>query len=90
MSDPPADLQIAPQLPAPIAPAERLLTAAEFQRLAEVPPEFEWFANIPNRSTRRAYENAINDFMLFTGILRKHPAKAVMGKSSGGSGGDLA
>ena len=48
-----------PQLPTPITPTERLLTAAEFHRLAEVPPEIEWFANIRNRSTRRAYENAI-------------------------------
>jgi integrase/recombinase XerD len=50
MSDPQTDHQ----LPTPIAPAERLLTAAEFHRLAEVPPEIEWFANIRNRSTRRA------------------------------------
>jgi integrase/recombinase XerD len=35
-----------------------------------VPPEIEWFANIRNRSTRRAYENAIRDFMRFTGINR--------------------
>jgi integrase/recombinase XerD len=48
----------------------RLLSAAEFRRLAEVPPEVEWFANIRNASTRRAYENAIKDFMLFTGIKR--------------------
>lgn len=32
-----------------------LLTAAEFQDLAEVPPEVEWFANIENDNTRRAY-----------------------------------
>ena len=48
MSDPSADLQIALQLPTQIVPAERLLTAAEFHRLADVPPEFEWFANIKN------------------------------------------
>jgi site-specific recombinase XerD len=48
----------------------RPLTAAEFRRLADVPPEIEWFANIRNASTRRAYENAIKDFMLFTGIKR--------------------
>jgi integrase/recombinase XerD len=49
---------------------QRLLTAAEYQRLADVPPEIEWFANITNRSTRRAYEHAIKDFMRFTGIRR--------------------
>ena len=53
------------RLPAEIAPANRLLTAAEFHRLAEVPPEVEWFANLSNPSTRRAYENAVGDFMRF-------------------------
>ena len=48
--------------------ARRLLTEARFQGLAEVPPELEWFANIDNKSTRRAYENALQDFMGFTGI----------------------
>jgi len=55
----------------------RLLTAAEFQRLAEVPPEVEWFANIRNASTRRAYENAIKDFMLFAGIKRPEEFRTV-------------
>ena len=32
-------------LPAQIEPTSRLLTAAEFQKLADVPPEVEWFAN---------------------------------------------
>ena len=36
----------ADQLPAEIAPGNRLLTAAEFHRLADVPPEVEWFANL--------------------------------------------
>ena len=73
MSDPRTD----PQLPAASAPAERLLTVAEFHRLAEVPPEIEWFANIRNRSTRRAYENAIRDFMQFTGIVRPEEFRTV-------------
>ena len=54
----------------PVSPGGRLLTAAEFQRLGDVPPEVEWFANITNKSTRRAYENALQDFMAFTGIQR--------------------
>jgi integrase/recombinase XerD len=66
-----------PQLPAGIIPSERLLTAAEFHRLADVPPEVEWFANIRNRSTRRAYENAIHDFMRFTGIARPQEFRTV-------------
>ena len=73
MSEPPTDLQ----LPAPIVPAERLLTAAEFHRLADVPPEFEWFANIRNVHTRRAYENAIDDFMGFAGIVRPEEFRTV-------------
>ncbi|MFZ0209906.1 MAG: hypothetical protein WAL59_28010 [Roseiarcus sp.] len=58
------------QLPSEIAPADRLLTAAEFHRLADVPPEIEWFANLDNAHTRRAYENAVKDFMRFAGIRR--------------------
>ena len=49
---------------------ERRLTAAAFQVLAEVPAEVEWFANLGNKATRRAYENALKDFMRFTGIVR--------------------
>ena len=55
------------------AESARMLTAARFQGLANVPPELEWFANIDNKSTRRAYENALQDFMRFTGI--KEPAE---------------
>jgi len=35
---------------------ERLLTAQEFQGLAEVPPAVEWFANITRPRTRDAYK----------------------------------
>ena len=41
---------------------ERKLTAAEFQTLADVPPEIEWFANLENTNTRRAYENDLRAF----------------------------
>jgi site-specific recombinase XerD len=64
------------QLPAQILP-NRLLTEAEFQKLADVPPELEWFANITNASTRRAYQNAIQDFMHFTGINRPEEFRTV-------------
>jgi hypothetical protein len=33
----------------------RALTAREFQGLSQVPPAIEWFANIRNEKTRRAY-----------------------------------
>ena len=34
--------------------ARRLLSAPEFQRLAAVPPEAQWFANLDSAQTRRA------------------------------------
>jgi integrase/recombinase XerD len=77
MSDQESDPQTDPNLPAPIAPAERLLTAERFRRLSDVPPEAEWFANIRNPSTKRAYENAIRDFMGFTGIVRAEEFRTV-------------
>lgn len=46
------------------------MTAAEFHALADVPPEVEWLANVTNRSTRRAFETAVSDFVRFTGITR--------------------
>jgi site-specific recombinase XerD len=55
----------------------RLLTADEFQSLAQVPPEAEWFKNIRNGSTKRAYENAIRDFMHFTGIRQPEEFRTV-------------
>jgi hypothetical protein len=58
-------------------PAGRLLTAAAFQALAAVPPEVEWFANLGNKATRRAYENALQDFMRFTGISRPEEFRIV-------------
>jgi integrase/recombinase XerD len=70
----------AAQLPteiAPADPADRLLTAAEFHRLADVPPEVEWFANLGNAHTRRAYENAVKDFMRFSGIRRPEEFRTV-------------
>jgi integrase/recombinase XerD len=57
-------------VPVPKSPQARLLTAAAFQGLTDVPPEMEWFANLGNHATRRAYETALKDFMRFTGIER--------------------
>ena len=65
------------QLPTQIPASARLLTAAEFQQLADVPPEVEWFANLTNPQTRRAYENAIRDFMRFAGIQLPHDFRSV-------------
>ncbi len=46
----------------------RALTAAQFQKLADVPPELERFANIDNPKTRRAYQNDVREFSGFVGI----------------------
>src|SRR5271156_2182105 len=55
----------------------RLLTEAEVHKLADVPPEIEWFANLTNAHTRRAYENAVKDFMRFVGIKRPEEFRTV-------------
>ncbi len=65
------------QIPTRISGGNRLLTAAEFHRLADVPPEVEWFANLNNPSTRRAYETAVRDFVRFTGIVRPEEFRTV-------------
>jgi site-specific recombinase XerD len=60
-----------------VALTKRLLTAAEFQGLADVPPEIEWFANLGCAATRRAYEAAIRDFMVFAGVVRPEEFRTV-------------
>ena len=55
----------------------RALTAPEFQRLAEVPPEAQWFANLDSVQTRRAYKNDIRAFMQFTGISQPEEFRTV-------------
>lgn len=55
----------------------RVLTAAEFRGLSDVPPEVEWFANITNANTRRAYQNDVRDFMLFAGIREPQECRIV-------------
>ena len=50
--------------------SKSLLSRAEFQKLAEVPPEAEWFANLDNEKTRRAYKLDLQDFMAFVGLQR--------------------
>jgi hypothetical protein len=52
---------------------------AQFQALADVPIEAEWFANLGSAQTRRAYQNDLKSFMAFAGIgwldaIEKHPA----------------
>jgi len=56
---------------------ERILTRQEFQGLAEVPPELDWFANLDNKHTKRAYKNDVKEFMAFTGIVEPHEFRDV-------------
>ena len=44
------------------------LTPAQFEQLAEVPPEGEWLANITNLKTRRAYKEDVREFIAFTAL----------------------
>ena len=55
------------------APEPRALTNAGFHGLAHVPAESEWFANLGNKGTKRAYAMALTDFMAFIGINAKQP-----------------
>lgn len=56
---------------------ERRLTAAEFQHLAAVPAAVEWFTNIDNPRTRRAYQNDLEDFCSFVGLTGTEEFRAV-------------
>ena len=56
---------------------ERRLTAAEFQQLASVPAAIEWFANIDNPRTRRAYQGDLEDFCSFVGLASAEDFRAV-------------
>lgn len=44
------------------------LTSEQFAKLRDIPPEAEWFANLDNEKTRRAYKIDLNDFMSFAGL----------------------
>ena len=59
-----------------VAVEGRFLTRAEFHKLSDVPPEAEWFANIDNPNTRRAYKNDVGDFGRFAGIERPEAFRA--------------
>ncbi len=54
---------LVPARTTPAAAPRRPLTAPEFHQLAHMPPATEWFANLDNSNTRRAYRNDLNEFM---------------------------
>ncbi len=70
------ELMVSPASPAAPA-AGTALTSAQFRKLAEVPPEIEWFANIDSRQTRRAYQNDLRGFMAFAGIVHPEDFRSV-------------
>lgn len=57
--------------------SERRLTSEQFQQLAAVPAATEWFANIDNPRTRRAYQNDLLDFCGFVGLTGAEEFRAV-------------
>jgi integrase/recombinase XerD len=61
----------------PTPASSHTLTAPEFHQLAQVPPATEWFANIDNPNTRRAYRNDLQEFIAFVGILRPEDFRLV-------------
>ena len=64
-------------LPVVTPSGSRKLTAREFQVLADVPPEAEWFANIDNEGTRRIYATSLREFMAFVGIAKAEDFRIV-------------
>ena len=61
-----------------LAPAiQNTLTLTQFAQLAAMPPALEWFANIRNPNTRRAYENDVTGFCRFAGIGAPEGLRAV-------------
>ena len=53
------------------------LTPAQFQKLAEVPPELEWLANLTNEKTRLAYRLDVREFSDFLGLRKPEEFRAV-------------
>jgi len=55
----------------------RRLSLAQFARLADVPPEAQWFANLTSSQTKRAYQSDLRGFMVFTGIVQPEEFRTV-------------
>jgi integrase/recombinase XerD len=63
------------EITTPLEP--RKLTDKQFLALAEVPAEVEWFANLKNPNTRRAYQTDVKEFMAFVGITQPKEFRTV-------------
>ena len=64
-------------MPAERAAEKPFLTQEQFRHLADVPPEVEWFANLDNAHTRRAYRNDMRSFVRFVGITEPQEFRTV-------------
>src|SRR4051812_22327015 len=53
------------------------LSRAKFQGLSDMPPELEWFANLDNPRTRRAYRLDVQEFTAFAGVQRPEEMRQV-------------
>ena len=53
------------------------LTAEQYKRLEDIPPEVEWLANITNEKTRRFYKADVAEFILFTGLRERASLRTV-------------
>lgn len=72
-----SDLTLMPRSGVAPSEGERRLTAAQFHTLSDVPAATEWFANLNNPQTRRAYQGDLNDFCQFVGIHAPDQFRAV-------------
>ena len=61
----------------PVSRSHGLLSREEFRKLADVPAEAEWFANIDNKNTRRAYQFDLRQFMSFVGMRQVEEFRVV-------------
>ncbi|MBC7600045.1 MAG: tyrosine-type recombinase/integrase [Polaromonas sp.] len=55
----------------------RRLYLTQFARLVDVPPEVQWFANLGNVQTKRAYQGDLRAFIAFTGIIQPEEFRTV-------------
>src|SRR3954454_17257150 len=60
-----------------LSESERPLSRGEFQGLGDMPPEVEWFANLDNPRTRRAYRIDVQEFTAFAGVERPEEMRQV-------------
>ncbi len=56
---------------------DRGLSTAQFAKLADVPAELEWLANITNEKTRRAYKIDVSEFSEFLGLKKPEEFRTV-------------